>query len=85
MSNPTTFNIAVETDGTATLIYDDAHADFLAQGTAVVTRASNVEPAPQGAGWVADMSPVGGPTLGPYALRSQALAAEVAYLERLLF
>jgi hypothetical protein len=30
--------------------------------------------------WLADMSPVGGPTLGPFATRSEALAAEEAWL-----
>jgi hypothetical protein len=45
-----------------------------------ITRASHVEP--DGAGcWHADLRPVQGPVLGPYSLRSQALEAEVAWLE----
>ena len=31
--------------------------------------------------WLADLSPVGGPILGPYDLRSEALEAEVEWLE----
>ena len=30
--------------------------------------------------WFADLAPVGGPRLGPYHLRGEALAAEVAWL-----
>ncbi len=43
------------------------------------TRASHVEPC--AGGWSADMSPVGGPVLTGFTKRSQALAAEVAWLE----
>lgn len=31
--------------------------------------------------WCADLSPVNGPSLGPFTCRSQALAAEAAWLE----
>jgi hypothetical protein len=54
------------------------------EGDAKVTRASHVEPNPAG-GWGADMAPVNGPMLGPFKLRSEALSAEVAYLENTLF
>jgi hypothetical protein len=37
------------------------------------------------AGWCADMRPSGGPILGPFALRDQALAAEREWLEAKLF
>jgi len=84
MKNPS-FKLAISNDGVVEMIYSDAAADFLEQGEAVITRASHVEPNPSGAGWIADMSPVAGPTLGPFHLRSEALAAEVEYLERLLF
>lgn len=33
-----------------------------------------------GEGWVADLFPVGGPVLGPYDRRGQALAAELRWL-----
>jgi len=32
-------------------------------------------------GWAADLAPVGGPVLGPFARRADALAAEVAWLK----
>ncbi|EMB17938.1 hypothetical protein RE6C_01332 [Rhodopirellula europaea 6C] len=30
--------------------------------------------------WTADLSPVGGPVLGPFALRSEAIEAEIEWL-----
>jgi hypothetical protein len=48
-------------------------------GRASIERASHVEPTAAGA-WMADLAPVGGPRLGPYPLRSAALAAEVEWL-----
>ena len=35
-------------------------------GSLTITRASHVEPTPAGA-WCANLSPVGGPVLGPFA------------------
>ena len=49
-------------------------------GALRITRASTVEPDETGR-WTADLRACGGPVLGPFALRSQALAAEVAWLE----
>jgi hypothetical protein len=40
----------------------------------------HVEPNDRGQ-WLADLRPVGGPTLGPFSLRSEALAAERQWLE----
>ena len=67
------------TEGRVEFVYSDALAGLLDLGAATVTRASHVEPAP-GGGWTADMAPSGGPVLGPFALRAEALAAEVAWL-----
>jgi hypothetical protein len=44
------------------------------------TRASHVEPDDRGR-WLADLSPIGGPVLGPFDRRSEALEAEVTWLE----
>lgn len=67
----------IEANGTVRYIYsDDLHADF---GADSIRRASHVEPAP--GGWTADMGPSGGPVLGPFAKRGEALAAEVKWLE----
>ena len=51
-------------------------------GKCKVRRASHVEPVPTEAGtrWTADLSPVGGPLLGPHRTRSEALAAEQDWL-----
>lgn len=63
----------------ARCIYDDLLAPTLeALGEVSIARASHVEPVP--GGWSADMSPVSGPVLGPFVLRGDALAAEVAWL-----
>ncbi len=45
-----------------------------------IRRASTVEPDRDGR-WHADLGPVFGPVLGPFAARSEALDAEVAWLE----
>lgn len=73
------FIIHVNDDGSVRFIYSDTLAFLLPLGKAEIKRASHVEPHP-GGGWTADMSPVGGPVLGPFDLRSIALSEEVAYL-----
>ena len=65
--------------GTARCLYDEA-IDLTALGQPAIARASHVEPDQHG-GWLADLSPVCGPLLGPFLLRSDALAAEKAWLE----
>lgn len=82
---PSSFTFAVALDGTITSIYDDALTELIDQGTARITRASHVEPNPNGSGWIADMSPMGGPLLGPAPLRELALQLEVGWLESKLF
>jgi hypothetical protein len=52
-------------------------------GELCVRRASHVEPDDVGRWW-ADLAPVDGPKLGPFPLRSQALQAEVAWLNQFL-
>ena len=78
--NPTEMTLLVLPDGTARCVYAEA-IDLAALGEPTVTRASHVEPDAQGR-WRADLSPVGGPVLGPFARRSDALAAEAAWLDR---
>ncbi len=65
--------------GTARCLYDEA-IDLSALGRLAIVRASHVEPDRHG-GWLADLSPVSGPLLGPFPHRSDALAAETAWLE----
>jgi hypothetical protein len=71
--------IVVESSGAVRCIYSE-HIDLGALGSPAITRASHVEPDPQGR-WLADLSPVGGPLLGPFPRRSQALDAERRWLE----
>jgi hypothetical protein len=60
-------------------IYSDSLKGLMAQGQSVTRRASHVEP--EGDKWVADMSPVNGPKLGPFDTRGEALKQEVAWLQ----
>lgn len=71
--------LIVKPDGTLACLYDEA-LDLSSLGKCVIKRASFVEPDENG-GWTADLGPVSGPVLGPFALRSEALAAEQAWLE----
>jgi len=68
-------------DGTCRFIYSDGAARIArALGPLHTRRASHVEPTGDGR-WAADLSPVGGPTLGPFDLRADALSAEVEWLK----
>ena len=74
--------LVVGVDGVARCIYDEA-LDLRKFGKLHITRASHVEPDAEGYWW-ADMEPSGGPVLGPYASRGEALGAEREWLaERL--
>ena len=57
--------------------------DLRLLGAASIRRASHVEPDEAGRWW-ADLAPVGGPKLGPFPRRSEALQAEVAWLDQFL-
>jgi hypothetical protein len=72
-------NLIIEKDGSVRGIYGEA-INLASLGPLAINRASHVEPDVQGR-WLADLSPVGGPVLGPYHRRSEALEAEVAWLE----
>ena len=69
-------DLIVHSSGHVSSIYSE-QIDFTALGKPAIRRASHVEPAGDGQWW-ADLSPVRGPKLGPFALRSDALAAETA-------
>ncbi len=71
--------LVVEPDGVLRCIYSE-EIDLAALGNPVIRRASHVEPTTDGQ-WTADLSPVGGPTLTACPNRSQALAAELRWLE----
>ena len=58
---------------------DDLQDSFKGLGKTKIARASHVEPNSKGQ-WVAQI--IGGPKLGPFKLREDALRAEVEYLEK---
>lgn len=72
--------LLITSSGSIRCVYDEAF-DLTALGTPSIRRASQVEPDADG-GWTADLGPVGGPVLGPYPRRSEALAAELGWLQR---
>ena len=79
---PVVHKILIDDQGIVHFIYDDDLTCLMQMGKAEIHRASHVEPTPLGQrGWIADMSPVNGPMLGPYKLRAQALVAEREWLE----
>jgi len=71
--------LIVRPDGQVACLYEEA-INLAALGPVAITRAASVEPDGRGRWWV-DLSPAGGPAaLGPFALRSQAIAAERDWL-----
>ena len=71
--------LVIKRDGAVRCLYDES-IDLHALGRPVITRGSHVEPDQHGR-WFADLSPANGPRLGPFRHRSDALAAESAWLE----
>ena len=71
--------LVIDPTGSMRCLYDETLplADF---GRLTISRGSIVEPTEAGH-WTADLSLVGGPLLGPFATRSQALDAERDWLE----
>jgi hypothetical protein len=72
--------LLVRPDGTVRAIYQE-EIDLGVLGRPTIARASHVEPDGEGR-WLADLKPVGGPVLGPFDRRSEALEAERDWLER---
>jgi hypothetical protein len=70
--------LIITSRGTTTFIYTEM-LDLSVLGRPCIRRASHVEPDERGRWW-ADLGPVEGPRLGPYDRRSDALAAELAWL-----
>jgi hypothetical protein len=70
--------LIVGCDGGVKCIYDEA-LDLREIGKLQITRASHVEP-DSGGDWRADMGPSGGPVLGPFRSRTEALGAEREWL-----
>ena len=71
--------LVIDPQGNVHCLYGEA-IDLAALGPLSIRRASHVEPDEQGRWW-ADLAPVGGPKLGPFGRRTQALEAERVWLE----
>jgi hypothetical protein len=76
---PLLFQMVISKQGSVRHVYEEG-IDLRPLGSPQIERGSHVEPTTEGT-WTADMSPVGGPLLGPFSKRSEALAAERAWLE----
>ena len=74
--------VKIDKQGVITYIYNDSLAALSQKDGARITRVSHVEPCE--GGWGATMVE-DGKFIGPFKLRSEALAAEVKYLEEKLF
>ena len=72
--------LVIDPAGGVRCLYDEALplGEF---GRLTIARGSHVEPTAAGH-WTADLSPVGGPLLGPFENRSAALDAEREWLEQ---
>lgn len=74
--------IAVSKDGAVSFVHDDDTTAALKKlGDVEIVRASHVEPIADGM-WMADMAPSGGPELGPFETRAEALYAERQWLRQ---
>ena len=69
-------DLVIKPTGEVTTLYSEMF-DLAALGVQRIERASHVEPDDQGRWWA---EIINGPKLGPFDRRSDALAAEVAWL-----
>ena len=74
--------IVIKPTGVFIGIYSDSF-DYSEFGKPQIRRASHVEPDTTGH-WFADLSPVDGPTLGPFDKRNEAIDAELEFLNAML-
>ncbi len=81
-SMTTEMELVVDAGGDVRCIYGE-ELDLREFWELQITRASHVEPDRDGFWW-ADMGPVGGPVLGPFKNRTEALQAETAQLSEAL-
>jgi len=72
--------LRIDTNGNLLFVYNDRLQNLMSEGSSSIRRASHVEPTADGR-WTADLTPVNGPTLGPFDSRGEALKEEVKWLE----
>ena len=75
-----TAELIIGLGGNVRMIYSELIEPH-AFGEPIIERGSHVEPDQNGFWW-ADLTPVNGPRLGPYHMRSKAIDAEIAWLKR---
>ena len=73
--------LIIDEKGRISLIYSEK-LPYHQLGEVTGRRLSHVEMTENGK-WTADLSPVGGPNLGPFTLRSEAIKAEIQYLKKI--
>jgi hypothetical protein len=71
--------LLIDATGNVRCVYTET-IDLTSLGIPSIRRASHVEPDSEGQWW-ADLTPVKGPSLGPFSNRTQALQAEQEWLE----
>lgn len=71
-------DLLIQGSGDVRCIYGE-EIGLVALGALSIRRGSHVEPGDRGE-WFVDLSPVAGPTLGPFATRSEGISAEIAWL-----
>lgn len=71
--------LTIDCRGTTRCLYGE-DVELASLGKVRICRASHVEPDDAGRWW-ADLSPAGGPYLGPFVRRSAAIRAEQVWLE----
>jgi hypothetical protein len=71
--------LLISPKGIVRLIYGE-EINLKTLGSVSITRASHVEPDQEGR-WLVDLGLVGGPVLHGFSTRSQALTAELSWLE----
>jgi hypothetical protein len=72
--------ISIDRNGGVRAIYSDGF-NWQALGKPLIQRASQVEPDQLGL-WYVDLTLSNGPKIGPFARRADAIAAEIAWLEK---
>jgi len=70
--------LLIDPQGKVSCVYAES-IDLAELGRVLISRGSHVEPDEEGR-WFADLAPVGGPRLGPFSRRSDALMAEAEWL-----
>jgi hypothetical protein len=71
--------LVISPNGNVHCLYDES-LELSTLGRMTIRRASRVEPTAD-CQWMADLSALSGPVLGPFLLRSDALTAEVGWIE----